>query len=263
MIVKVKKVKNQGWGTNQVKAYEGTKTKVIPSIDRNGNYNTGLTLEDEARLEPLLGLQKGNLNKSKENKWWSQYNDGLGYFIEFTGNTPLILDTEIPEHELSYLVLKGQKRVAKSVKESTHPSAQFVIFNEEDEADKENKRGKNKRQANSLFETLSVNEMRNVLLMYGKNAESSSPAIIENQLSKLMDEDPLTFLVHAKDPHIKNKVFILSLVSAGILTRKGGAFIESVTEDILAYDMDTMIQFLDEKKNNGKLIQFKEALKNK
>ena len=58
MIVKVKKVKNQGWGTNQVKAYEGTKTKVIPSIDRNGNYNTGLTVEDEARLEPLLGLQK-------------------------------------------------------------------------------------------------------------------------------------------------------------------------------------------------------------
>jgi len=104
--------------------------------------------------------------------------------------------------------------------------------------------------------------MRNILLMYGKNAESSSPAIIENQLAKLMDDDPLTFLVNAKDPHIKDKVFILSLVSAGLLTRKSGAFIESATEEVLAYDMDTMIKFLEEKKNNGKLLQFKEALRN-
>lgn len=263
MIVKVKKVKNVGWGSNLVKAYEGTTTKLSPSMDRNGNLNTGLTKEDEARLEKALFLKEGSLSNSRENKWWAEQGDGVGYYIPFEGNTPLILDTENPEDELKYLILKGQKRVAKTVKESSHPSAMFVIFNEEDEADKENKRGKNKRLAYALFDTLSVNEQRNVLLMYGKNAESSSPAIIESQLLKLLDDDPLTFLVNAKDPHLKDKVFVLTLVSSGILTRKGGAFIETASDEVLAYDMDTMIKFLEEKKNNGKVLQFKEALKNK
>ena len=263
MIVKVKKVKNQGWGSNLVKAYEGTITKIGPAMDRNGNYATGLTAEDESRLEKELGYPVGALSKQRSNKWWSEKDEGVGFYIKFEGNTPIILDTENPEDELKYLILKAQKRVAKSVKESSHPTAEFVIFNEEDEADKENKRGKNKRLAFALFDTLSTNEQRNVLLMYGKKAESSSPAIVESQLLKLLEDDPAMFLVNANDPHLKDKVFILSLVSAGLLTRKGGAFIENGSDEVLAYDMDGMIKFFEEKKNNGKLLQFKAELKNR
>ena len=262
MIVKIKKVKNQGWGSNLVKAYEGTSTKVSASIDRNGNQNTGLTTDDETRLEPLLGLEKGGLRKGhiarNPNQFW------IDFYVSFDGNTPIVLNTDNPEDELKYLMLKSQKRVANSVAESRHPSAQFVIFNEEEEASKENKRGKNKRLAYRIFDELSTADMKNLLMLYGKTTETSSPAIIESQLEKLLEESPATFLLHANDPNLKDKVFILSLVSAGVLTKRGGAFVEYVTEEVLAYDMDTMIKFVLDKKNQGKVLQFKETLlKNK
>ena len=262
-IIKVKKVKNQGWGSNMVKAYEGTITKVGPSLDRNVNYNTGLTKDDEKRLEKALYLKEGSLSSSKENKYWVEKDEGRGYYIMFEGNTPLILDTENPEDELKYLVLKGQKRVAKSVAESNHPTALFVIFNEEDEAAKDNKRGKSKRMAYTLFDSLSPNEMRDILMVYGKPASSSSDDVVENQLQKLLEEDPNLFLLHANDPSKKTKVFILKLVKEGILVKKSGAYFEKGSDEPIAYALDEMIKFLDAKANNAKLLQFKEALKDR
>lgn len=258
MIVKVKKAKNQGWAANVVKGYEGTITKIGVAVDRNGYDKTGLTSEDEERLELALGLPKNMLKKGSlrfPSPFW------IDYSIKMEGNTPLILDTDNPEDELKYLVMKAQKKVAKTVAESRHPSALFVIYNEEDEADRENKRGKNKRLAYRIFDELSTVDQKNILMLYGKNTSTSSPAIIESQLLKLLEDDPATFLIHANDPALKDKVFVLSLVSAGILSRKGGAFIEYSTDEVLAYDMDTMIKFVQDKKNQGKVLQFKEALK--
>ena len=259
-IVKVKKTKKNGW--LGVKSFANGRTRIGVAIDSQGNQVTGLTKEDEARFEELLGFEKGylrkiNIREDRVNYW-------TDYTVDFNGDEIVVLDTEIPEQELAYLVLKAQKKVAKSMAElKTNGYAEFVIFDEEDEAVKENKRGKNKRMASNLFDEMSTNDQKNVLMLYGRPTESTSPAMIENQLMKLMEDDPAQFLAHAKDPNLKSKVFVLELVRAGILAKKGGAFTEYGDDSVLAYNMDEMVKYLDAKANNAKVIQFKEALKNR
>lgn len=259
MIVKVKRAKSNGW--LGIKAYANSMTKIGAALDKQGNLVTGLTREDEVRLEAALGLDSGTLRKgtpSNPGAYW------ISYTVDIHEDRVLELDTDLPEHELAYLLLKSQKKVANSIAElRTNATAQFVIFNDEDEAIKENKRGKSKRLAGALFEEMSDDDKKNMLMLYGRPANSTSSAMIENQLEKLLDEDAITFLSHAKDPHMKTKVFILQLVREGIVQKKGPAFLEPGSEDLLAYDMEGMVKYLDAKANNGKLLQLKEALKNR
>lgn len=262
MIVKVKRVKKNGW-LNGLKSYSGAKTRVGVVVDSQGNQVTGLTKEDEHRLEEALGhdrgyLKKGNLRDENLNNFWTSHT------VDFLEDQVLVLDTEDPLQELDYLMLKAQKKVAKNMAElRTNGFAQFVIFNEEDEAAGENKRGKNKRMASNLFEELSTNDMKNILMLYGRPSDSTSPVMIENQLMKLMEDDPAEFLVHSKDPNMKSKVFVLELVKAGVLAKKGGAFVEYGDDTVIAYSMDEMVKYLDAKANNSKAIQYKEALKSR
>lgn len=262
MEVTIRRVKENGWGSTKVKSYPGVKTRLGVPINAQGNQVTGLSAEDETRLEEALGYDKGTLRKGdirgdKVNYW-------TNYTVDFDEGIKT-LNLEIPEEELQYKVLLANKgKVAKNILElKTNPNALFVIVNEEDEAVKENKRGKNKRVAYSLFDEMATADMKNILMLYGRPAESSSPAVIENQLQKLLEDDPALFLANATDPVLKDKVFVLQLVRAGVLQKKGGAFLEYGTEDVLAYDMDSMIKFVQAKANQPKVIHFKEALKNR
>lgn len=257
MIVKVKKARGNGW-LKGIKAYDGAITRIGLPLDKNGNLVTGLTVEDERRLEKALFLDANTLNRNSP--YW------VTKTVDVPANQVLILDTETPEHELDYLILKAQKKVAKSITELNSGSGafcEFVMFNDDDEAAKDNKRGKSKRVAYALFDTLSPNEMREILMVYGRPADSSSNDVVESQLLKLLEEDALTFIAHANDPTKKTKVFILNLVKEGILAKKGPAFVEYNTDEIIAYSMEEMIKFLDSKANNGRLLQLKEALKNR
>lgn len=257
MIVKVKKARGSGW-LKGIKAYDGSITRIGLPIDRNGNLVTGLTISDEERLEKALFLDKGTLNRNSP--YW------VTKTVDVPSNQVLLLDTDTPEHELDYLILKAQKKVAKSIAElNTGAGAycEFVMFNDDDEAAKENKRGKNKRLAYSVFDSLSPNEMRDILMVYGRPADSSSNDVVESTLQKMLEEDPSMFLAHANDPAKKTRVFVLSLVRAGILSKKGPAFADYGTEEIIAYNMEEAIKFFDSKANNGKLLQYKELLKNR
>lgn len=257
MIVKVKKARGNGW-LKGIKAYDGAITRIGLPLDKNGNLVTGLNPEDEERLEKALFLAKGDLNRNSP--FWTTKT------VDIPANQILILDTDTPEHELDYLILKAQRKVAKSVAElntGSGASCEFVMFNDDEEAASENKRGKNKRMAYALFDTLSPNEMRDILLVYGKPADSSSNDVVESQLQKLLEEDPALFLVHANDPTKKTRVFVLNLVRAGILAKKGPAYTMYGTDEILAYSMEELIKYLDAKANNGKLLELKEALKNR
>lgn len=253
MIIKVKRAKAHGW-TN-LKSYAGAKTRIGCPLDSFGKNVTGLTKDDEERLERELSLDTGTL--SRNSPFWDTF------FVDIDG-VSLTLDTESPEHELWYKFLCAQKKVAKSMGElKTNARAIFVMYNEDDEAAKENKRGKNKRLAYKLFDELSTNDMKNVLLLFGDIADSTSPDMIEKKLSDILEDDPALFLATASDKNLKSKVFILELVKSGLLTKKGSAFIDPISEDILAFDMENMVSFIEDKRNNGKVIQLKTELKNR
>lgn len=255
-IVKVKRVKQHGWGGQTVKAYNGAKTRLGIPIDRQGNRITGLNDADARRLETALYEPVGRFNRNSD--YWDSFT------VDIIGLETMILDTEDPNDELKYLVLKARKDVAKSVVEAAaKPNSLLVMYNDDDEAEKANTRGKNKRLAGALFDTLSTDDMKNILMLYGNFTDSNSSAVIENNLERLMEDDPVKFLSFANDPVLKQKTYILKLARAGVLRRKGQAFIEEGTEDIIAYTMDDMVKFLEDKKNNSTAIRFKEALKNR
>jgi len=261
-IVKVKRAKKNGWGSNVLKAFTGARTRLGVQIDRYGNQVTGLTKDDESRLEEAMGFEKGHLKKGSVAGLVPQVNFWTTFTVDFIDTDTLILDTSIPEHELQYKVLMSRTDIAKDLNDlKNKPNALFVLFNDDEEAEKANVRGKSKRLAYTIFEGLSPEDMRNMLLLYGETSDSSSNAVVENKLEKYMEDDYAKFVQTANDSNLKDKVFITKLQKAGIIRKSGQQFIEEGTGEHLAYSLDEFVTFLKDKKNQGKVVQYKEALK--
>ena len=264
MIVKVTRAKKHGWGNTTVKSFTDSRTRLGVPIDNHGNQITGLTPEDEERLEKAMNLDKGTLRRGsiKDSNIGAPTNYWTNYTVDIFGHDPLILDTDIPEHELQFKILLVRKDVAKDLNDlKSKPHALFVLSNDDAEAEKANVRGKTKRLAYTLFESLSPDDMRNLLLLYGEDSSSNSPAIVESKLEKYMEDNYSKFLETAQDSDLKDKVFITKLQKAGIVRRIGHQFVEEGTNEHLAYSLEEFVTYLKDKKNQGKLLQFKEALK--
>lgn len=262
-IIKVKRAKQHGWGDVKLKAYNGARTRLGVPIDGQGNQVTGLTKEDEERLEQIMSLDKGSLRRGKgcgdaPINYWTNYT------VDIFGMDTLVLDTSIPEDEIKHKLLLARKDVAKDLNDlKSKPDALLVLFNDDDEAEKANVRGKSKRLAYTLFEALSPDDMRNLLLLYGEESNSNSNAVVESKLEKYMEDNYSKFLDIAKDSDLKDKVFITKLQKAGIVRKIGQQYVEQVgdTHEHLAYSLDEFVTYLKDKKNQGKLLQYKEALK--
>lgn len=261
-IVKVKRAKKNGWGSNVLKAYAGARTRVGVQIDRYGNQVTGLTKEDETRLENVMGLDAGTLKRGSVSGAIPPVNFWTTFTVDMLDTDTLVLDTAIPEDEIRHKVLLARSDVAKDLNDlKNKPNALFVLFNDDDEAEKSNIRGKSKRVAYQLFEALSPVDMRNLVLLFGENTDTLSDAVVESRLEKYMEDDFTKFVATASDTDLKDKVFITKLQKAGIIRKNGQQFVEEGTNEHLAYSMDEFVTFLKDKKNNGKVLQFKEALK--
>jgi hypothetical protein len=260
-IIKVKRAKQHGWGDVKLKAYNGAKTRLGIPIDAYGNQVTGLSKDDEHRLEDAMGLDRGTLKKGSV-RGDAPVNYWTNYTIDIFGMDVLTLDTSIPEHELQHKILLARKDVAKDINElKSKPEALFVLFNDDDEAEKAVVRGKAKRLAGALFDTLSPEDMRNLLLLYGEDSTTNSNAVVESKLERYMEDDYNRFLAIANDSNLKDKVFIAKLQKAGIVRKNGQQYLEEGTNEHLAYSLDEFVTFLQDKKQNGKVLQFKEALK--
>lgn len=261
-VIKVKRAKKNGWGSNTLKSYAGARTRVGVQIDRYGNQDTGLTREDEARLEEAMGFEKGYLRKGSVAGLVPMVNYWTTFTVDMLDTDTITLDTSMPEDEIKYKVLLARNDVAKDLNDlKTKPNALFVLFNDDDEAEKANVRGKAKRLAGALFDSLSPDDMRNLLLLYGESSETNSNAVVESKLEKYMEDNYGKFLELAKDSDLKDKVFIAKLQKAGIIRKSGQQYVEEGTNEHLAYTLDEFVTFLKDKKNNIKLLQYKEALK--
>lgn len=261
-IIKVKLARKAGWGNNTLKSYTGARTRLGVQIDRYGNQNTGLTKDDEARLEEAMGFEKGYLRKGSVAGSPPQVNYWTTFTVDLLDTDTLILNTDMPEDEIKYKVLSVRTDVARDLNDlKTKPNALLVLINDDDEAEKANNRGKAKRLAYTLFESLSPDDMRNLLLLYGEESSTNSNAVVESKLERHMEDNYGKFLEIAKDSDLKDKVFITKLQKAGIVRKVGHQYLEEGTNEHLAYTLDEFVTFLKDKKNQGKLLQFKEALK--
>lgn len=237
MEVVLKFIKKDAWAG--VSKYPGCFTGIGPIWTRSGNRYTGLSEEDARRLEKELGYSENYL--SPQSSFWDTF------AIRVT-DKPLFLHIEKPEDELKYLFAKGHKRVANGTKH-IKPGNDFVLINEELEAEQTNKNNKIKREAFAAFTKMSVSEMRKALRLFGFKSDDTKADICESTLFSFIENDPQKFLniwVNNKDREAQ--FLIETAISKNIIRRQKNLYYYGT--DVIGHSLNDAIAFLNDKQNN-------------
>jgi hypothetical protein len=238
-----------------MKYYPGAKTVIMAPLDpRNGEFPlTGLTEKDEERLEKIMAYDPGTL--ARTSKFWREYSvtipeDGLE------------LDTTVPIDELKWLVLGQSKLVAKSLQElSLNPDADFVMTNDDQEADVKNKRRETKKKAFAKLDAMTNQDRIDYLVAKGTpGIDDLSNKRIQDIVETDAEENPKKFLEVINDPHYTDKLFIAKLVNTGILKIQGTRYYEAASGLTLGGNLMQVIDYLTAPKNQTVLINLTNQL---
>ena len=243
----VKSVEKHRWSGYH--RFPKCKDTVIAQYGRAG-YATGLTEEEEKELEKKLSLQNGTLNKYST--YWRDYT-----IVLTDKQKTLKLDN--PKDFLDYKILFASKRVANSVNDlSATPKAEYVLYDAEEDAKKDNLVVKEKRKAYKKFSSLTTKEMRDVLKLMGKRAENASDTLVENTLNDIIEKDPKEFNNIIGIADFKTRVFIEDLVAINALRIRGGHYMFG--DNAIGHDIETAVGYLKSPKNQDIVLSLKSKL---
>ena len=252
--VTLKPIKKNGWlpedHDGAIRYSKCFERLTVQATRGTGVLQTGLTEEDERRLEKKMNMSTGTL---------SRYNKD--YWTMFRVDVPKegqILDLAFPEDELKYLVLKAHQRVANSEMERfDSPFAEYVMTSEEQEAKVVNKKSKLKRKAYKVFSAMSTTEMKDVLKVLGKRAgDDSSVDFVESQLDKIVTDDPQNFLNTVEDPTFTMRAFIDDCISSRVLVKNGTKY-QLPGGDVVGYALEQTIEYLQNPSNQEVYLDLK------
>ena len=248
-LVTIRPIKRSNW--SGFIRFKNTKDSLSPMYDFTGTIITGLTKEDAKRLGEVL--QK---DLSPASKFWSEYR------VIMTDKDK-ILNLDNPEHELAYLFLQADSRVANSQEEldkGLYPYANYVIYDEVRAAVEKNREYTAKRKATIEFNKLTIDQMIDILKLYPgyTNLTSVKPDVVESKLFEQLEKDPNKFISLVGDKKLDMKVFLKDLVSSKILRKNRTAFYYG--EDCLGHDEESTITYLEDPKHQSLKIQFAEQL---
>ncbi len=250
MEVVLKHKKKDPW--SGVTKYKNCFDYIGPLLTRSGNVHTGLTTEDEERLEGLLNFQKGQL--APHSAYWKT-------FAVKISNNELILNTALPWDELQYLFLKNHKKVANGLSD-IRPGTDYVLINKDSEAQESNRIAKRKREAIKEFDKMSLEEMRKALRLFGFKADTMSNELVENKLFELVEKDPEAFFSKWVNNKTKNTEFIIQSAIAKNIMRKSRNVYYYGTE-IIGSSMEDTIAYLDNKNNQDLRMAIMNELESK
>jgi len=226
------------------------KDTVIASLGRGG-YQTGLTDKEEVKLEKELQMKPGMLGKYSE--YWKDYTVILN-----DKDKTLVL--ERPRDFIDYKILMASNRVANSVNNLMDwPKAEYVLYNAEEDAKKDNLKIKEKRKAYKKFNSMTSSEMRNVLKLMGKKAANASETLVENTLADLLDENPAEFNETLDLPDFKLRVFINDLMDINTIRLRGGHYLFG--DSPIGHDLESALVYLKDPKNQDIVLSLKSKLK--
>jgi len=251
-IITLKNIKDSKQTWSGFLRYKNTKDHIAPYMDSTGTVVTGLTRDDEERLGKLL---KKDLSPSSP--FWYEYSIIMM-------DKPKDFNLDIPEHELAYKFMLAHMRVANSITDRHQfPYADYVIYNEETEAQVKNKEFTNKRKANIEFEKLSLDQMVGILKLYPNyaNLTSVSPDVISAKLYEELEKDSDKFLRLIGDKKLDMKIFLKDLVAAAVLRKNKSAYYYG--DDNIGHDEESTITYLEDPENNGLKVALSKELANK
>lgn len=201
----------------------------------DGTRYTGLTKEQEERLGKEL---RKELHPSSE--FWDTF------FVRI-GADPIILNLDRPMDELKYHFLKSHKRVKNGLSENK-ATADYVLIDRDQEAEKENAGARLKRKAFKEFDKLSATDIRKALRLYGVRAENTSSEQAENKLFEFVEDDPQKFLdiwVNNKDK--ETQFLVEEAIANNVIRRNKNAYMYGT--EVIGRSLDDTIAFLNDKEN--------------
>ncbi len=204
--------------------------------------NTGLTEDDERRLEIAMRLAVGTLSKYNR-EWWGNFK------MEIPKNG-IKLDTRLPMDEIKYKVALVHSEVAPSEAEKYFtPFANYVLTSEEQETQETLKSIEVEAEAYKEFSKLNINGMKDFLLVFGKNVKNDAlDDFVKGAVGKTVKEEPAKFLEIIQDPNFKTKVFIKQCVIKNVLKESGTKYVMH-GGDVLGYTMQATIDYLTNPEN--------------
>lgn len=206
---------------------------------RSGNLYTGLSTEDARRLEKELGYTEGQL--SPQSPFWDT-------FAIKIGKKDVILNTDRPEDELKYLFLKNHKRVAVGLNRIT-PGTDYVLINQDSEAEEKNRINKIKREAYREMDKMSIEDMRKCLRLFGIKSNEMSNELIEAKMSEIIEQDPNKYLERWVNNADKEINYMIEEALAKNILRKNRTNYYFGT-DLLGNGIDDVIAYFKNKANS-------------
>lgn len=237
----------------------GCSRTYVPLMNKGGSINTGMDVTDansekkRINLEQKLSLSPGTL---------LPYNDYWNNFYIKVPSEGVSLDTSNPLHELYVIVLKADKKIAKSLKEyETNPTGfDFILRSEELEAEVNNTRRDIVKKAYVLYDKMSLNDKKDMLLLYNESLRAINTwtdIMIESALGDKMESDFNKFISLSNDNDRKIKANIIKYVQFGVLNR--GTSKSTADQplyfagELLGNDLTEVVQYFMDTKKNGKV----------
>jgi hypothetical protein len=234
MEVRIKSTQANNW--SGIQRYPGCNDTIGPYLTRSGSVYTGLKRDDEKRLGEALGY---DLRKSS--KFWETFRIKIG-------TEDVVLDLEDPADELKYLFLKGHKRVKGTVTEFK-ATADYYIYNPEEEAEIFNNLGRVKRQAIREFDKLKPAEIKKALRLYGYSANNMSDSVAEDKLFKLVEQNPQHFIDKwVNNTHKATEYLIKEALAKNVIRKTKN--IHSYGTITLGNSLEDTISFIDNGENS-------------
>lgn len=221
-----------------------------------GILNTGLTEEDERRLENAMRLNEGTLSKYSR-EWWGKFK------IQIPKNG-VTFDTSLPMDEIRYKVCMAHQEVAKSDADKYFtPFARYVLTSEEQESKALLKEIEVETEAYKLFNNMTPTAMREFLLVTGKRAgKDSTDEFVKSTIGQIVKKAPQAFIDIVKDNHFKIKLFIQKCVEANIMTKEGTKY--SIYGDKpFAFTLEQAVDYLSNMDNQNVYMTLKSQLEAK
>lgn len=241
---------------NKLPFIKGIKHKIFPnnkvsiSVTYNkstGGFNHGLSKAELTQLEDELGIRL-------DRTFW------INFMIPLT-DKEIRLDLSTAEGKLRYAILKAHPWVANSALEINAQTSHY-IYDEVEEAKQVEKKTETKLEALSSLFKMSQDEKAEFIKLYGvRNPSNMMPSVITARLMEEAEKDPRKFLVFYKDKHKEMRIFLIDLVTANIVTKKGSAYFYN--EDMIGADEQLAIAYLKDPKNQPLLIGLKDLLAKK
>lgn len=229
MKITLKHINRHTW--SGVKRYKNCVDSLGSYFTRSGRLYTGLNKEDQKRLEEALGF---DLRPGSD--FWDTFR------VRVSGDD-VILDTSDPMDELKYLFLKAHKRVKNGL-DDVKPTANYVLVNKEEEAQKTNEYARTKRKAYKEFDKMSFKDMRKALRILGQNSNNVGDEVVEARLNEFIENAPSKFLEKWTDNKSRNTEFLIKeAISSNVIRRNKNVY--KYGSDVIGHSMQEAVDYID------------------